>query len=378
MNAQRMAVWILFGVLASISLTRVLALELDNPAAAGVGLADTLADTGQMQSDDRSLGAHVCDQFAAPACSLCPAVYGSVESLFLERNNGSHTQPVVITGRWPDQYQELLSTTDLQFGFAPGLRALLGAQLLDGWAIESSYLALFESQSTAFVAKPDESHPLKLPGGLGAIPPFSRADEMRVGYASQLQTVELNVVRCRCCCEDCGDCPRRCQSFEWMAGFRFLNLTEAFGIVGRCDICPALFSFAYDTYTRNNLYGMQLGARSRCCRGRWSLEAAGKAGIYGNDAQQQQQIVDDKGVLFRDARVGGGHAAFVGELNLSGIYHLTDVWGLRAGYNLIGIEGVALAPDQLDFGAELTAGRQLSRTGGVLLHGVNFGLEARW
>jgi hypothetical protein len=74
----------------------------------------------------------------------------------------------------------------------------------------------------------------------------------------------------------------------------------------------------------------------------------------------------------------GCQVAFVGELNLTGIYRLTDVWNLRAGYNLIWIAGTALAPDQLDFSGLIPAGNQLSSDGKVFLHGVSGGLEARW
>jgi len=70
--------------------------------------------------------------------------------------------------------------------------------------------------------------------------------------------------------------------------------------------------------------------------------------------------------------------AFVGELNLTGIYRLNEIWNLRAGYNAMWISGVALAPNQLDFSGELPAGNQLSSNGGVFLHGVSCGIEARW
>ena len=74
-----------------------------------------------------------------------------------------------------------------------------------------------------------------------------------------------------------------------------------------------------------------------------------------------------------------GGVAFVGEINLSALYRLTDVWNLRAGYNAIWIEGLALAPDQLDFNfATAPGGNQLHNGGGMFLHGVNVGLEARW
>jgi len=74
----------------------------------------------------------------------------------------------------------------------------------------------------------------------------------------------------------------------------------------------------------------------------------------------------------------GGSAAFVGELNLTGIYQLNQTWGLRAGYNLMWIEGVALAPAQTDFTLTSTSGTGLNRGGGLFLHGINLGLEARW
>ena len=45
---------------------------------------------------------------------------------------------------------------------------------------------------------------------------------------------------------------------------------------------------------------------------------------------------------------------------------------------LIWLDGVALAPDQLDFSGELPAGDQLCSDGEVFLHGVSFGVEARW
>ena len=43
------------------------------------------------------------------------------------------------------------------------------------------------------------------------------------------------------------------------------------------------------------------------------------------------------------------------------------------------IEGLALAPDQLDFNfATSPGGNQLQNGGAMFLHGVNVGLEARW
>jgi len=54
------------------------------------------------------------------------------------------------------------------------------------------------------------------------------------------------------------------------------------------------------------------------------------------------------------------------------------VWGIRAGYNLIWIDGLALAPNQFDFSVADNAGSALASGGGVFLNGANLGLEARW
>ena len=70
--------------------------------------------------------------------------------------------------------------------------------------------------------------------------------------------------------------------------------------------------------------------------------------------------------------------AFLGELTLSAAYQLNETWGLRAGYNLMWISGVALAPDQLDFSFTPTSGSQLSNSGSLFIHGASLGLEARW
>ena len=69
---------------------------------------------------------------------------------------------------------------------------------------------------------------------------------------------------------------------------------------------------------------------------------------------------------------------FFGELNLTAIYRLNEVWNLRAGYNLMWLSGVALAPNQLDFSAAPDAGNRIASNGSVFLHGVSAGIEARW
>jgi hypothetical protein len=307
-------------------------------------------------------------------CTACPSVYGGVEALFLERDNQSYDQPVAITGSWPDNFDTVLSAGDLDFDWETGVRALAGLRLNEctGWGVEGSYLGLFDVNAAATAVHPGEDTGLSFPGGLGpATNVFSNADAIRVDYDSQLHMADLSLVRCRVGCD-----PRR--SVEWMVGFRYVDLQETFTISGVRFIEGLPETGIYNVWTDNNLYGGQLGLRLRRCLGRFSGEVTGKAGIYYNDASQSQCLVDFPGVVLRNAGAEDDDVAFLGELNVSGTYRLTDVWGLRAGYNLIWIEGVALAPDQLDFSAQIPGGDQLFASGGLFLHGANVGLEARW
>ena len=73
----------------------------------------------------------------------------------------------------------------------------------------------------------------------------------------------------------------------------------------------------------------------------------------------------------RDVGVG-----FIGDMNYSIVRRLNRNWSLRAGYNLIWISGVALAPNQFDFSNTNTI--TLAGASNVFLHGANLGLEAQW
>ncbi|MBC7819724.1 MAG: BBP7 family outer membrane beta-barrel protein [Planctomycetaceae bacterium] len=170
------------------------------------------------------------------------------------------------------------------------------------------------------------------------------------------------------------------QSLTWFAGFRYFNVGERLNLTAD-GVVPGEVG-NYNIRTRNNLYGAQLGARFRRTRGRFGWDATGQAGIFGNDAQQSQFVQDfpaGPDSVLRNVSTSRSGVAFVGQGNLSGLYALTNVWNLRAGYNVIWIEGLALAPDQLDFNfATAGSGTRVNNDGGLFLHGVNVGLEARW
>jgi hypothetical protein len=330
------------------------------------------------------------------SCSACPCVYGYAEMLFLERSNCSFDQAILVETIDANPGDTLFSTSDLDFDYEPALRVVLGRRLHNGWAIEGGYFGLWDASTAEFYTPPDGVD-VAFPDGLVASNVFGDPDRIWTDYSSSLHGGELNLVCCRGCCStcesgkgkddskgDCGACCLHCRTFEWFVGFRYLNLREHLRIYGEReqqtgDGTFAVESGVYDIRTSNNLFGPQLGARVRRWGRRLGWEMAGRAGIFGSDAQQEQYLIDyDQYAIRPLTSAARGQVAFVGDLNFTGIYRLNDVWNLRAGYNLMWISGVALAPDQLDFDATLPSGDQIASDGSVFLHGVSFGVEARW
>jgi hypothetical protein len=276
-------------------------------------------------------------------------------------------QPLVMD---INSQQTLLSTDDLTPNTGAGFRILAGHRINDCYALELGYFKLFGLGDEMSVVSNDS---LMMPGdlGLGVVNNFFGADQVDVRYNSNLQGAEANLVRCTICCD-------QVRSVELLTGFRYFNLADNFSLT---SYDSAESSTNYNINTTNQLYGGQVGARLRRCLGRWSLEGTGKAGLYGNDARQHSDALLDfpNNFVVRPA-VGGstGQVAFATDFNLTAIYQINRTWGIRSGYNVMWLDGVALAPDQLDFTNTPTSGTAIASDSTLFLHGVNLGLEARW
>jgi hypothetical protein len=319
-----------------------------------------------------------------------------VEAVFVQQIPLYQNRPIVVD---PNTGTTFLTTSDLDGGFAPGGRALFGLRMCNGLAVEFSYLGLFQSGSTQ-TEKPNASSYLIFPNNYAGNV-FVNMDGVQPSYSSRVNSFELNFpCCCRCCtrCDSdaCGNCGEtasceyhshqaacnqvRCSSLEWFAGVRYLDIDNGLNMAVSRNENGGVETGTYDIQATNHLIGGQLGARLRRTIHRFGWELTGKAGVFSNDANQTQSVIDYPNFPLRPTTSSQGYnTAFVGEINLSGIYRMTDVLSIKAGYNAIWIEGLALAPDQLDFNfAASPSGNQLHTGGGLLVHGLNVGLEARW
>ena len=328
-----------------------------------------------------AIGAVACP----PAHAADPQRYAIVDSLFLQRTNEASERPLVVDRGKP--YRGVISAGDFEHSVGTGVRLVYGDYGGDGVGWETAYVGVWGMDAKRTVADPTEK--LQVAGDLGLVPAagLTEAGAATASWASSVNTAELNLVFHE---YDGGYDPaagrptRRSRGYDgghldWLAGFRWAGLGEQAVLALTPAGAPTANTYAVHTYS--NLFAAQAGVRGRIAFERWAFEGWMKAGIAGASDFQSQSMADQ---LFPDdpyrspraRRLGG--MGMIADMNISAIYRFNDVWGLRAGYNLLWLTGVALAPDQWDFSASQGGGRGLNTTGSVFLGGANLGLEARW
>jgi hypothetical protein len=298
--------------------------------------------------------------------------YATADAIFWDRDNDSYHRSMVINA---NSGNTLLSTRDLDYNFEPGVRATIGwrlpcCRLCSAW--EFTYLGVFDWDDSASVVGDND---LSAAGDLGfVVNGFTLAESMRTSYSSKVHSAEANCFKCicnYCCCHY----HRR---IDWLWGVRYLKLDEDLSLLGNNEnVAAALYNVDAD----NNLYGAQIGGRIRSFHGKWGWEVTKKVGLFANDASQRQYIVDELGVndvLYRSGSASGDDVAFVTDLNVSLICQVCRSAGLRFGYNLLWVEGIALAPNQLDFNDLANSGNYLRTGDGSFMHGFHVGLEVNW
>ncbi|MCE9631239.1 MAG: BBP7 family outer membrane beta-barrel protein [Planctomycetia bacterium] len=297
--------------------------------------------------------------------------YGLTEALIMGRDNQAANQPLVVEVGNPDNV--LLSGKDAQFPFGGGVRAFYGARNPDQAGWEIGYFGLYGQHADAATTIAPPLF-LQAPGPLGDSL-TDQGEAATLAWNSTINGAEANVFRTA---TEWSDQRGAWRTIDWLVGFRYVSVEESALLnLKSCD-CEGPY-VPYGVRTSNNMFGGQVGTRGRLTWERWAFEGWAKAGLMGTlERQSQDALVDYLGVLQRPASSSAAtEVGFIGDINLSTIYRLTDTWGIRAGYNLIWIGGVALAPDQFSFAADgpITT---VANGGGIFLHGASLGLEARW
>ena len=107
-------------------------------------------------------------------CNLCPCTYGEIDWLFLKRTAGRPIRAFFVDANTQDP---LASSSDFNFDWDPGVRAIFGFHLGECRAVEFGYFGLFDSRASLTFSPTDG--PGILPGDMGGM--FRRVSGRRYG-----------------------------------------------------------------------------------------------------------------------------------------------------------------------------------------------------
>jgi hypothetical protein len=242
-------------------------------------------------------------------------------------------------------------------------RILLGLNLTPCFAVEGQYNGFSPWKSwRTFIGDGD----LLTPGTAfqAGTNDYFMADRMIVSAETIFHSAEINLVR-----------KIKETHLSTLAGFRYINFDEKFGLNSTPNMQVPDYSSDYLIHAKNDLYGGQLGLKwTQGLSERFGLNFVGKAGIYGNNARQATWLRDDNNTFeHRNVSMKKNSTAFVGELNLGGYFRITEGLSFIGGYNLMWVGDTARAADQLDFTFDANSSHFVA-TDTLFMHGANVGL----
>jgi hypothetical protein len=197
-------------------------------------------------------------------------------------------------------------------------------------------------------------------------PSFDGADSLAFEYETEMNSIEGNyVVKSRMSRDQMqlrpsGEWVRVAQptrTYSFLAGMRYMKTHEeldidATGVLVDADEDPDLAEDGfYNVDTDNDLSGGQLGASIAYETARWSIGASVKGGAFWNrmdlDSQFQvgETVITNSGIT--DAQED--NISFIGEFQFLGKWHLRPNLSLRAGFEVLFVDSIALAPYQVNF-----------------------------
>ena len=311
-------------------------------------ISDSLAEQSEMirQLLQRQCAAPPSQDCGGSSCCITPGWSVAADVLFMTRTRVDG-QVVAVDQFAPTDV--LLNASDFGFNYEVGPRISLTRHTRTGCDLELIYFGIdawndrITTPSAVFILTGGGNF------GLAGTPAFR--------YGTELYSGEFNITS-----------PQR-GMFRVLAGARMLELNESF--IGGTTGNPNFYAIE----TSNQLYGFQAGADIKPInldQGSLSIRVTG--GPYHNNTRV-------------NATVGGGtpdgsdrarSLTFVGEMALTGVVRVTDWLSIRAGYQIMLVDDVALAVNQ--FATHDSVADTIDVVGGssLLFHGGFAGLALRW
>jgi hypothetical protein len=293
-------------------------------------------------------------------CGYCPTWTFSMGALIMDR--ASPEDAVLVTEGADPASNVILRAGDLDFDWRGGfeLGMIRHNVRCSCWDLEARYFRI-DGWRAAFgtVLSPNGAYQQYVtPIGNDEVPV-----QVSAIYQSHLDGFELNLRR-----------PIACSWFTALCGFRFVELDER-GLTVDYNMGPGLNFATHQVDAINDMYGFQVGADACLWNGcRLIVDAKIRAGMYGNECGNNVWIFHEVGPSY-GSRATDSQTAFLGELGFTGTVRLVDGLALRAGYQLMWLAGVALAPDQIAVSDPANGLATVDTDGSALYHGFVISLE---
>lgn len=296
----------------------------------------------------------------------------AADFVYLKRNglHGKHivsdsNKPASLTD--PDDNFSVMSTKRLvrSFEFEPGFRLTASYTKNKKSTVEATFMTVHEWEGKRTVCG---NHSLSFPfNNPNYTHDFNMADKAKAVYRSKFYNAELNYWR--------HFTPRRGDYFSLsgIIGARYMQLNEKFNLT----FYKGDDTSHYRIRTRDHLYGLQVGldlmVNPTVCI---SWEFVGKVGPALNHSEQHTFLSDDNDMTtLRKFRKKKFNAVFFADVEGILTFQWTAHVNLHAGYKFMYLNGVVLAPEQIDKKTSAHSGKRVHDGGVIYIHGLTAGVN---
>lgn len=295
-------------------------------------------------------------------CTPCCPNQVWVNALFLSRSSKGGEYYFPPKGQWRRTWDDYETAWGPSVGITfcpnackPCTRVGVEFYAVDDWSSTHQVAGNISVQFPSLPYLPELTQPGNPDSGYGVA---------TFNYSSNLYNTELNVYHQNTCW------------LTMLAGFRWIEIGEEYGAVFQTGNTAPF----YHINVNNHLYGAQLGGLVNFgSRGPWRVDGWLKTGLYGNSADQDTtEDYTSAGGQRISAAARSADVAFAADMGISLARQVTERLSFRCSYMALWIEGIALAPEQLDNTDPSSAWATLDLSHGTFYHGGFLGGEFVW
>jgi len=330
------------------------------------GTAPVSSQTIQREETGRLINSSLGDDwfdYCAPNVRACYRnVYGSVDAWWMHRNDATWKNLVRAEGNG----QILARSRDPDFNLETIPILTLGRTFCD-WTLEGK--AYYKDDIDAHTDASDFIPAATIFFGLqnAATSDYRFAQSERVEIRDGFHSYEFNAIN-------------TVDFFNWMIGVRYVEFREMMSVTSQRLVGPPVGSSVAQIGTYNRMIGGQIGFRLNYEVELMTYQLNVKTGLYHNDAHIGTTVRDfNNTTVIIDRQTGGQNEAWLSEAQAMVGYSPYMWLTLRASYQFMYINEIALAPDQIIAANDgIGTGTVANAKGDMFMHGPQLGMELKW